>query len=300
MHRSAIRLILVLVFPLSTGDGLTGQTLGQEVDDRAVIEKSIQSYIDAFNSRDAKLLAAHWSLEGVYISRLDGSQIRGRDKLEKAFAAQFAKHQDAQIEVATESIDFVSPNVALEEGTATVTRPDEAPSSSRYSVVHIKRDGKWMIDRISEEQMLSPTAHDDALRELEWMVGTWVDQSTGDIVRLECQWSKNRRFLVRYFTVKSPEQIELSGMQLIGWDPVQEEIRSWVFDSDGGFGQGTWTAKNDRWISQQIATLADGRLASSTTVIHPLDDNRFSWQKINRVVDGEILPSIEEVIIVRE
>ena len=59
MHRSAIRLILVLVFLLLAGYGPTGHTLGQEVDDRVMIEKSIQSYIDAFNSRDAKLLAAH-------------------------------------------------------------------------------------------------------------------------------------------------------------------------------------------------------------------------------------------------
>ena len=300
MNRSVLRLVLFLTVACAAGFLSVRHALGQEVDDRAAIEESIQSYVDAFNARDAKALAAHWSPEGVYIRRVDGNQIRGRDKLEEEFAAQFADHQGARIEVATESIDFVSPNVALEEGTATIIRPEDAPSQSRYSVVHIKRDGKWMIDRISEEELVSPTTGEQALRELEWMVGTWVDQAEGDMIRTECQWSKNGRFLIRSFTVTSPEQVEMSGMQFVGWDPAQERIRSWVFDSDGGFAEGTWTQKNGRWISQQVATLPDGRRASSTTVMRPLDENRFSWQKINRVVDGEILPSIEEVIIVRE
>jgi ketosteroid isomerase-like protein len=40
--------------------------------DRAVIEKSIESCVAAFNAKDAKALAAHWSPEGVYIDRTSG------------------------------------------------------------------------------------------------------------------------------------------------------------------------------------------------------------------------------------
>ena len=28
--------------------------------------------------------------------------------------------------------------------------------------------------------------------------------------------------------------------QRIGWDPAAKQIRSWEFDSEGGFGEGTW------------------------------------------------------------
>jgi hypothetical protein len=31
----------------------------------------------------------------------------------------------------------------------------------------------------------------------------------------------------------------------------------------------------------------------------PLDKNSFAWQQVNRVVDGELLPNIDEIVIVR-
>ena len=89
-------------------------------------------------------------------------------------------------------------------------------------------------------------------------------------------------------------------MQLVGWDAARKEIRSWVFDSEGGFAEGEWSPVGDRWLVKTTATLPDGVTASSTSVFQSLDDNSFSWQKVNRVVDGEILPNIGEIIIVRE
>ncbi|MEI2768743.1 MAG: hypothetical protein V9E86_09740 [Nitrosomonas sp.] len=51
--------------------------------------------------------------------------------------------------------------------------------------------------------------------------------------------ARTRTFSVRSFTVEIRDQIDLSGMQIIGWDSLLvKQIRSWVFDSDGGFGTG--------------------------------------------------------------
>ena len=36
---------------------------------------------------------------------------------------------------------------------------------------------------------------------------------------------------------------QLSGTEVIGWDPTSRSIRSWVFDSDGSFGQAVWTRR---------------------------------------------------------
>ena len=41
---------------------------------------------------------------------------------------------------------------------------------------------------------------------------------------------------------------DLEGTQVIGWDPAAGTIRSWMFDSDGGFGEGTWSKKDNSWI----------------------------------------------------
>ena len=82
--------------------------------DKGAIEKAIQSYVSAFNARDAAKLAAHWSPEGVYISRRDeadpeASQISGRDALTEEFTALFAESADVRLEVATENVAIALP-----------------------------------------------------------------------------------------------------------------------------------------------------------------------------------------------
>ena len=43
-----------------------------------------------------------------------------------------------------------------------------------------------------------------------------------------------------------------------------------------------------------------GPAPTMTNVIKKIDDNSFSWQTIERTAGGEILPNINEVVIVRE
>ena len=214
----------------------------QNDEDRSKIESSVKSYVAAFNSGDAKALAAHWSPDGVYISRQSGSQTTGSDALEKEFAAMFKQSKGAKLEATTDSIEFVSPNVALERGTAVVARAGAEPEKTTYRVVHVKRDGKWLIDRITEEDQQKPApSHYEQLKALDWMVGTWIDKEGGNVVKTDCKWSRNKNFLVRTFTASIEGNINLTGMQFVGWDASRKQIRSWVFDSDGGFAQGVWT-----------------------------------------------------------
>ena len=51
--------------------------------------------------------------------------------------------------MAVESIRFISPHVAIEQGQASFLEPGTEPSKSRYSAIHIKRDGKWLLGRVS-------------------------------------------------------------------------------------------------------------------------------------------------------
>ena len=91
----------------------------------------------------------------------------------------------------------------------------------------------------------------------------------------------------------------MAGMQLIGWDPEAKQIRSWVFDSDGGFAEGRWTKKGNRWSITTTGTLPDGGKASSVNVITYVDENQFKWKSLNRTAGGELLPNIDEVVVVR-
>ena len=271
-----------------------------QADERAVIKQRAQSYADAYNAQDVKGLIAHWAPEGVYIDRASGQRVAGREALEKAFQEEIASRKKSLLEIDVETIELVSPGVALEQGTSTISTSDGQPLRTRYSAVHVKRDGKWLIDRLSEREIVAPPSHYEQLKELEWMIGDWIDQADEGVVSTECHWARNNNFIIRSFTVSIAEAVDMAGMQIIGWDPAKKQIRSWAFDSDGGFNQGVWEKTADRWSVRQTATLPDGTLGTSTSLLTPVDENRFTWQQVDRAVGGQLLPNLPEVVIRRK
>ena len=40
----------------------------------------------------------------------------------------------------------------------------------------------------------------------------------------------------------------LSGTQRIGWDPLKRQFKTWIFDSEGGHGEGYYTRNGDQWV----------------------------------------------------
>jgi hypothetical protein len=138
------------------------------------------------------------------------------------------------------------------------------------------------------------------LKELEWMIGSWIDQDENSTIQTDCEWTKNQNFINRSFAVVVGDQVDLAGMQIIGWDPAAKQIRSWIFDSDGGFAEGKWTRKGDRWLIQTSGTLPDGSRSSAVNIMTRVDDDSFTWQSVQREVGGDILPNVDEVLVVRK
>jgi uncharacterized protein (TIGR02246 family) len=273
--------------------------------DLGAIESAIGSYVEAFNALDAKKLATLWAPQGIYVSRSSGERITGRDAIAEEFEAIFSSENVPHLAVETETIEFISPNVALERGIATVTHAkgengDGSASRSTYRVVYVKQASKWLIDRVTEEEVEIQISNYDKLKELEWIIGNWVDVGGKTTIETECNWTKNKNYISRKYSVSQEGQVKFSGLQIIGWDPKANEIRSWLFDSGGGFVAGTWSRREDEWIVQSVATFPDGASGSNTSIFRPLEEGRYAWKKINRVVDGEILPNIDEVIVKRK
>lgn len=294
------RVMLTLAIMAGGLASARGADAGRQAVDEAAIRKSVESYVAAFNKADAKALAAMWSPDAVYTNPVSGEQVVGREEIEKQFAGIFAAAKSIKLEAKSESVRFVSPNVAVEQGTAKVVRPDQTPEESEYTAVYVKRDGQWLLDRVTEEDVPVVASHYEPLKDLEWMIGRWVDQDDEATVVTECNWTKNNNFIARSFTIQIGDRLDMAGMQIIGWDPSTKQIRSWVFDSDGGFGQATWQKKDNRWYIQQTGVLPDGRKSSVVNIVTRLDDNTCTLQAVNRTVDGELLPNIDEVKIVKE
>ncbi|MFM8582877.1 MAG: hypothetical protein ACKOFW_15460, partial [Planctomycetaceae bacterium] len=91
----------------------------------------------------------------------------------------------------------------------------------------------------------------------------------------------------------------LPGLQVIGWDPNAKQVRSWTFDGTGGFGEEVWSRLEETWTIRSKYTLPNGKKAGSINVLTRLDDNSFTWKSVNRDVDGEMQPDVDEFTVVR-
>ena len=212
----------------------------------------------------------------------------------------FAENKGVKIEVLNPSVRFVSPDVAIEEGTVRVAGPSGPPSESTYLAVHVKKGGHWKLDTVRETDVPESTAASPSLEDLAWLVGDWVDESPDATAAATVAWTKNKSFLTYAFKASGAGMDDLEGTQVIGWDSVANTIRSWMFDSDGGFGEGTWSKKDNQWIVKFNQVLPDGRKASATNIYTLVDGNTFLWKSIGRKLDGEFLPNVEGVKMVRK
>ncbi len=269
-----------------------------QTEDEAAIRAAILSYSEAFNRGDAAAVAEHWSDEGEWISPA-GNRMKGRDTILAELEAYFSGGESPHIEIIDPSIRFLAPTVAVEEGQATVTRLGELPSQTSYIAIHTKHDDQWKLDSVRETSIPTAPSNFENLKALEWMIGTWVDEDDNATIETDCQWTKNRNFIMRSFTVVVDGRIETEGTQVVGWDAAERQIRSWVFDSAGGFGQGVWSRDGDRWTINVSYTLQDGSRGSAINTITRIDDNTFTWQSSGRAIAGELMPNVDAVSVVR-
>lgn len=115
---------------------------------------------------------------------------------------------------------------------------------------------------MTEKRPLETAAlsHHEHLKQLEWMVGHWVDEGDDSVTETTCEWSEDKNFLLRKFTISIDGKQAMKGVQRIGWDPPSRQIRSWVFDSAGGFAEGLWSRVGDYWV---VKAGASGRTDGS-------------------------------------
>ncbi len=104
-----------------------------------------------------------------------------------------------------------------------------------------------LIERTSQSSATESDTPDSPLKELAWMVGDWVDQDEEATNESSVKWTKNGAFLIRSFRLSIGPGDPLTGMQVIAWDPAEKQVRSWTYDSRGGFGEEVWTRAGDRW-----------------------------------------------------
>jgi uncharacterized protein (TIGR02246 family) len=273
----------------------TGATVSDARDaDRAAIRSTMQSFVQAFASRDAKALAAHWTTQGEYRNEA-GETIRGREDLEKGFAKIFAGSPELSADVQPKSLRFLSSDAAVEEGSVTVRRgPAAPPTRAHYNVLLVREAGRWLLAQLSE----SPE-DEAAIADLAWLIGEWRSTTgQGAEIRTRYSWAPSQKFIHAQFTIKEKE-LALSGFQVIGVDPATGAIHTWTFEADGGVGEADWSRDGADWVLDATGTLADGSTLTETNILRRVDDAAFTWQSIDRKLADAELPDLAPVKVTR-
>ncbi len=283
-----------LVFILTAGPGLAQQPKG-DPKDKGALAKRAEAFVEAFHKGDAKALAAFWTPDGDYTDQT-GRNLKGRDAIEKAFKGLFAENKGLKLRIDSDALRFVTADVATENGTTAVISPDGGPPSrARYTIVHVKKDGQWYLDSVRDAPFAPPSNYEH-LRGLEWAIGDWAGEvDKGEVERLSVSWAENQNFIHATFNTTIKNISVGSANQWIGWDPIAKNIRSWIFDATGGFGEGSWTQDGKKWVVKTTSVLQDGKKAAATYVLTPVDADTITLQSRDRTVDGNKIPDTKEV-----
>lgn len=298
MHLCRFLAIPALIFCLAARPA-AAQTSEGNPRDKEEIAKNAERFVAAFHKGDAKALAAFWDADGHYTEQT-GRQIKGRDAIEKLFQGMFSENKGLKMRIDSDTLRFVTPDVAIEEGTTGVIHANGGPPSrTRYTIVHVKKDGKWLLSSV-RDAAYTPSSNHEHLRGLAWAVGTWLsDPSKGDHDRLSFTWAEHRNFLISSFSSNFKNIKVASATQWIGWDPAAKSIRSWIFDGNGGFGEGAWTKDGNKWIIKTHSLFPDGTKLTATYTLTPGPDATLTLDVTGRTVDGNALPDRKEIKLKR-
>ena len=290
--------VLALGFGLTPRPALAQQSAGS-AEDKEAIAKNAEAFVEAFHKGDAKALAAFWAPDGDFIDQT-GRRVKGRKAIAKAFTALFAENKGLKLRIEGLSLRFVTPDVAVEDGITEAFSPGGGPpTKGRYTNIHVKRDGQWLLSGVRESPFIPPS-NSRHLRGLEWAIGDWVGMAKGGgVERLSVTWAGNQNFITATFSTTIKNVPVGSATHWIGWDPEAKRIRSWIFDASGGFGAGSWTHEGKKLAVKTTSVLQDGKKAAATYILTPIDADTITLQATDRSEDGTPVPDTKEVMMKR-
>jgi uncharacterized protein (TIGR02246 family) len=260
--------------------------------DRAQIQVQMERFLKAFESGDAGQVASFWTPNGELIGD-NGTVLRGRPAIEKSYREAFGKKETRKAEAHRDSLRFPSQDTAIEEGFIKVRVGKREPISNRFSILFVREGGQWLMAVVREWP-----AEGVSLRDLDWLIGTWVAKRDDAEVHTTYEWLWDRSFIRVQFTIRQKDRT-VSGFQMIGRDPASRELRSWTFESEGGFGEATWSRDGKTWVLDSAGRLAHGGTMAATIILSPQGPDAFIWQAVKRSVDGEEQDDLPPIKITR-
>jgi uncharacterized protein (TIGR02246 family) len=293
----------LLVFGLLNRNDIRAQANKDDkakTEDEAAVHKTLEAFVLAFNENDAKKMAASLSKTAEYIDE-SSNRLEGSVAIGEMLANYFSANPGAKLQITPQGARTVSPGVVLEDVESTITVVEKKSQSVRQvSLVYAKVGDQWQIASIrefpEEVQVVSP---EERLKELDWLVGDWVDEGGDSLVSNSIHFSADRTHLIRDFTVKQEGDELLKGMQWIGIDPLTGNIKAWSFDNNGGRSESLWTKNGAEWLIRSTGITSDGDESGATYIVKPLGKDRIEVKAMHKVI-GNVVEADSTSILVRK
>ncbi len=259
----------------------------------AGLQKAAAEFVTAYNKQDATAIAALFTEDGE-MADLSGTNLTsGRDEIQARYEQIFSD-DPLHIAIEVDSVRFVAPNLAIEDGTFHLTPADDEsapPRSTTYTAVLIQDDaGAWRIASTrSLKDVTEAAGHLASLADA--LKGEWTYRDP-EGVRLDLAfgWDSTGTHITGEMLTTTADAEPQEGSIRISWDASKQQIVSWMFDAQGGFTHGVWTPTDKGWLIRSEGTTADGETLTASQQLTTEGGDTLLWAASQRIVDGENLP----------
>jgi uncharacterized protein (TIGR02246 family) len=259
----------------------------------AGLQKAAADFVAAYNKQDAAAIAALFTEEGEMTDRSGTHLTSGRDEIQARYERIFSD-DPLHIAIEVDSVRFVAPNLAIEDGTYHLTPADDGsapPRSTSYTAVLIQDGtGAWRIASTrSLKDVTGAAGHLATLADA--LKGEWTYRDP-EGVRLDLAfgWDSTGTHITGEMLTTTADAEPQEGSIRISWDASKQQIVSWMFDAKGGFTHGVWTPTDKGWLIRSEGTTADGETLTACQQLTTEGGDTLLWAASQRIVDGEHMP----------
>lgn len=240
----------------------------------------------AINSKNAAQAGTLFADDGLFIDHA-GDETRGRAAIEDRFAQRFKNEAIQILGLHPEKLSFPASKVCLVVGVVSRKQGQEDLPATRFSMLLVKQGSRWLINEVTETVM-QKAQNESHLRDLSWLIGDWQVDKPNASARMNVEWAPGNKFILSKCTLTKTGDDPQIDTQVIGWDPQNNNMVSWHFDSSGGFGSGTWTKEpgKNQWTVNVVGVGADGSNTRASNVFTQKSADSFAWQSVHRSLDG--------------
>jgi len=260
-----------------------GEAPGKSDETYAAIRQAAGEHREALENADFAAVEQFWTPEADYVDQY-GHAFKIRAALEAAKQRLRKEGRIGPPPLRTESlaIRLISPDVGIEDGI--IERPaagGKGSSKGRFCAVWVKRDGKWRIDGI-RESAYSANNSANHFAGLEWLIGEWTAEGEDAKAEATYSWGSGKKYIQGQIKLTVNGKPPVSITQWIGWDPVREQVRSFEFDTDGGFHEGTWSQDEGAWVVATVGVGPEGKKDEGTRILTPIDERTAQWEAMSQ------------------